>query len=209
MDSNSFITTNSQSDRVAKTRQRLLQAAARIFAEKGYSGATTRAIAEAAGLSELTLFRHFGSKKNLFMNVVQHGSALPGMQAALSGEISGDLHHDLQRIGSHFIKSIINRRKAILMTLFEAERVPEIRWATKAIPEQQRQMLASYLEEQIQAGRLQMRDPSLMAQAYLGMLFAYAINMAMQDEIPLTENQLTEIVEFFVDIFLKGVSRSL
>lgn len=43
-------------------RHRLLHAAARVYAEHGWRGATTRRIAEAAGVNEVTLFRQFGSK---------------------------------------------------------------------------------------------------------------------------------------------------
>jgi AcrR family transcriptional regulator len=47
-------------------RRLLLEAARALFAEKGYSGASTREIADRAGVSETMLFRHFGSKANLF-----------------------------------------------------------------------------------------------------------------------------------------------
>ena len=47
-------------------RDRLLIAAAEVFAEKGFRGATTRDIAERAGITEPMLFRHFGSKVALF-----------------------------------------------------------------------------------------------------------------------------------------------
>jgi len=43
-----------------------MQAASDLFANKGYAGTTTRSIAETAGVNEVTLFRHFGSKENLF-----------------------------------------------------------------------------------------------------------------------------------------------
>src|SRR3954462_4178912 len=46
-------------------RDELLDAAARVYAEAGYRGATTRRIALAAGVNEITLFRHFGSKDAL------------------------------------------------------------------------------------------------------------------------------------------------
>ncbi len=46
-------------------RDQLLAAAARVYAEGGYHGATTRRIASAAGVNEITLFRHFGSKDAL------------------------------------------------------------------------------------------------------------------------------------------------
>jgi AcrR family transcriptional regulator len=47
-------------------RERLLAAAGEVFAEKGFRGATTRDIAERAGITEPMLFRHFGSKTALF-----------------------------------------------------------------------------------------------------------------------------------------------
>ena len=43
-------------------RDRILEAAALVYAETGFRGATTRRIAERAGVNEITLFRHFGSK---------------------------------------------------------------------------------------------------------------------------------------------------
>jgi len=52
------------------TEQKLLDAALKLFAENGYAGARTRLIAEKAGFSEMTLFRKFKTKKNLFNMVL-------------------------------------------------------------------------------------------------------------------------------------------
>ena len=46
-------------------RERILEAAARVYAEAGFRGATTRRIASEAGVNEVTLFRQFGSKSAL------------------------------------------------------------------------------------------------------------------------------------------------
>ena len=46
-------------------RQALLTAAMQVFAETGSRGATTRRIAQQAGVNEVTLFRHFQSKDDL------------------------------------------------------------------------------------------------------------------------------------------------
>jgi AcrR family transcriptional regulator len=43
-------------------KDQLVEAALQVYAEGGYHGATTRRIAAAAGVNEITLFRHFGSK---------------------------------------------------------------------------------------------------------------------------------------------------
>jgi TetR/AcrR family transcriptional regulator len=49
-----------------ETEKKILNAALNVFARKGRDAATTKAIAEKAGRTEMTLFRKFGTKKNLF-----------------------------------------------------------------------------------------------------------------------------------------------
>ena len=52
------------------TEQRILDAALKVFASEGYTGATTRRIAEEANVAEVTLFRKFQSKENLLREVL-------------------------------------------------------------------------------------------------------------------------------------------
>jgi len=52
------------------TEQKILDAALKVFAKRGYIGATTLDIAEKAGFSEKTLFRKFKTKENLFNSVI-------------------------------------------------------------------------------------------------------------------------------------------
>lgn len=47
-------------------RGRIVQAAAQLFARRGYHGTSTREVARLAGVPENTLFRHFGHKEELF-----------------------------------------------------------------------------------------------------------------------------------------------
>ena len=53
-------------------REAILLAAERVFARTGFSGATTAAIAEAAGLPKANLHYHFGSKQELYREVLAH-----------------------------------------------------------------------------------------------------------------------------------------
>ncbi|MEV4433051.1 TetR family transcriptional regulator [Streptomyces sp. NPDC049555] len=52
------------------TRRCLVEAAAELFAERGYDRTTVRAIADRAGVNQALLFRYFGSKTALFGEVV-------------------------------------------------------------------------------------------------------------------------------------------
>ncbi len=53
------------------TEEKILKAALKVFARKGYGAATTKSIAEESGLSEFTLFRKFKTKENLFNTVLE------------------------------------------------------------------------------------------------------------------------------------------
>lgn len=55
----------------AKRRAQLLDTAARVFAARGYAGATTAELAQAAGITEPIIYRHFKSKKELFIALVE------------------------------------------------------------------------------------------------------------------------------------------
>jgi len=62
------------------SRERILEAAARVYAQYGFRGATTRLIAQEAGVNEVTLFRLFGSKAQLFDELLHkqlHTSTVP------------------------------------------------------------------------------------------------------------------------------------
>jgi AcrR family transcriptional regulator len=54
----------------ARTREQLLDAAARVFAQKGYAGASVDEIAEAAGYSTGALYSNFDSKEKLFLELM-------------------------------------------------------------------------------------------------------------------------------------------
>ncbi|MCA9640005.1 MAG: TetR/AcrR family transcriptional regulator, partial [Myxococcales bacterium] len=58
-----------------KRRKQILRSAIRVFAQATYHGATTKRIAEEAGVTEALIYRYFGSKRALFTDAVQDSSA--------------------------------------------------------------------------------------------------------------------------------------
>ena len=54
----------------AQRREQLLDTAAKLFADLGYSGATTAELARAAGVTEPIIYRHFASKRDLFVALI-------------------------------------------------------------------------------------------------------------------------------------------
>lgn len=62
------------------TGRAIIDAARKLFGEKGYKGVTTREIARIAGINEVTLFRHFGTKENLFDAVLDEVICPPDLE---------------------------------------------------------------------------------------------------------------------------------
>lgn len=54
----------------AQRKEQLLDTAATLFAERGYAGATTAELAKAAGVTEPIIYRHFESKRDLFVALI-------------------------------------------------------------------------------------------------------------------------------------------
>jgi AcrR family transcriptional regulator len=67
-------------------RNRILAAAARVYAQYGFRGATTRLIATDAGVNEVTLFRTFGSKAQLLQEML-HSHVASGAAPTLPNDI--------------------------------------------------------------------------------------------------------------------------
>lgn len=187
----------------ADTKQRILRAAARVFAEKGYARATTRALADAAGVNEVTLFRHFGSKQGLFSAIIE-AYAAPALNTAMAAELTGDYRQDLIAMGSHVLHALLQRRDAMRLMLCEAEHFPEVRQALAENPRQLRHALAGYLRQQMARGRVRPLHAEAAAQAFWGMFFAYTISEWLLGE-PLDPGlSADEIVAEFVDVFVDG-----
>lgn len=63
--------TNRRERRIAARQAQILDAAASIFSQKGYQNTTTKEIAEAADLSEGTLYNYFANKRELLIGVAR------------------------------------------------------------------------------------------------------------------------------------------
>ena len=152
------------------TRERLLRAARELIEEGGYAEATVAAIAGRAGVAAGTLYRHFVSKEDLFVEVFRLvcDRELRAMQKAA------------EAMGSD--ASRVDRLEAVLAIFAErALRRPRLAWALIAEPvdplvdaerlayrERYRELTARALEAAIEAGELPAQDVELTAAALVG-----------------------------------------
>jgi AcrR family transcriptional regulator len=77
-------------ERIAARKAQILDAAAAIFAEKGFHRATTREIAQAAGVSEGTIYNYFDSKDDLLIGIMSRVFELDQLDGELTIALQAD-----------------------------------------------------------------------------------------------------------------------
>jgi AcrR family transcriptional regulator len=212
--------------RAAARRQQILDGAAQVFADKGFARATTKEIAQAADVSEGTIYNYFDSKRGLLMGlmtrVAETQLAGGGPMTMKDGReqleglgedalLSEAEEYDLQRFLSNLFRwrqGFVSEHKPMLQALLAEMLVnPEFR-------AQYRQQLIdpimSLFEEQVKGriveGEVKSIDASLIVR------FLSAVNLGMLGLLimgdPLLEEkwESEDLVEGLTDFVLKGIS---
>jgi AcrR family transcriptional regulator len=180
-------------------KDQLLDAAVRVYAEVGYRGATTRRIAQEAGVNEITLFRHFGSKDVLLHEAIARAGGemvsfmLPVEPRAPATELLEWARAQLTHMSE--------RRSLIRTCMGEMEEHPGIMSSIDKPPVRAAADLARYLrrlrETGLSAGRF---DEHVAAAMLMGTLFGDAMGRDMMPEMFVRglEDSLREYVRLFL-----------
>ena len=187
------------------TRERILDSALTVFAEKGYAGATTRGIARKARVNEVTLFRRFGSKKALFAAVVTERFPLAQISQRVS--VDEDLPVEELLVGNaRAVLSVLrSNRHMFMMILGDVWRSPIAREAVSEHGiERGVQMVEGMIRTLMDQGRLRKGDPAVTARALIGMVQSYFLTrdlLAREKPDPAEDDRM---LTGFVRIFLDG-----
>ena len=187
------------------TEDKLLEATLKLISEKGYLGATTREIAQEAGVTELTLFRHFGSKEKLFEELLNSYTFLPTLKELLPELGKMSCEEALKLIAINFLLTLKKRKSMIKIMHSEINRYPQkIRAVyTKSIDDV-RLVLAQYFNLLNQKGMFRSVSSETAAQVFLGILFSYFRTEEIIRGHEITKSKMEKNVQEFIDIFLHG-----
>jgi AcrR family transcriptional regulator len=133
-------------------RELLLEAALKVFAEHGTRGATTRRIAHAAGVNEVTLFRHFGSKDGLLREALATSPRALAFVDTHLPETPVDPHGELTEFCRHHHRTLFESRSIIRKCMGEFEENPETTRSACQLPVMISDALRGYLERLRDAG---------------------------------------------------------
>lgn len=188
-----------------ETEARILQAAQRLFARKGYGGTTTRDLAQAAGVAEGTLFRHFENKKAILLRVATEGWV----------EILTDLLTELSEMGSYKAISQVMRRRMCNFTynadlmrvcFMEAQFHPELREQVQTdVIAKMTDVAEAFFQTAMDRGIYRPLNPRVVARIFLGMFTISGFSQGTLSDDAASPKAMKDLAEGLADIFLNGV----
>jgi AcrR family transcriptional regulator len=193
----------------AERRQQIIDGALQVFSTKGFTQATNRDVAEAAGIhSPGLIYHYFKDKADLFRAVIERYA--PPLQLVAHAEEMMALPPEeaLTRFGLTYLSLMDDPKLSACVKLVvgEALRDPEIaRMFGEFGPLRVWQLLADYLEQQMRCGILRQMSPALAARCFVGTLVLHIlVRHVLRLPDALNEDPAL-LVKTEVDIFLHGL----
>lgn len=106
---------------MSKTRDKLINSALKLFSTRGYADVSTRQLSAEAGVSEVTLFRHFPAKRDLFLATVKESLQCPSLEYMSAQSFTGQWHTDLNRFAGIMKQYIEENGKLLSLLLKDSE----------------------------------------------------------------------------------------
>jgi AcrR family transcriptional regulator len=164
------------------TRETILDAAARVYSQHGFRGSTTRRIAEAAAVNEVTIFRYFGSKAALLQEAVR-GIDVTAAENSLP-RTPVDPVNELTQWATVFMSHLTGCSAVIRKCMSELEERPELAVRAAEAPKRATAELCSYFRRLHSAGLIDANfDAPAAASMLIGSLFNDAMGRAMMPDI--------------------------
>jgi AcrR family transcriptional regulator len=190
-------------------RRVIVEAAVALFSQKGFRGTTTKEIAETAGCSEATIFKHFATKDELYSAILEAKSRIEETLAkAAHAAASKDDIGVFRAVG---LESLIRTEqdpslmRLLLFSALEGHDLSHLFFESKV--RGLHEFLSGYIKDRIADGAFQPVDPLLAARGFVGMIAHYLLIHEIF-EVKRPAGLLPEhVVDTFVRLFLQGIQR--
>ncbi|GAB4542594.1 MAG: TetR/AcrR family transcriptional regulator [Anaerolineae bacterium] len=187
-------------------RNQILEAAASVFAEKGYHRATTREIASTAGVSEGTIYNYFDNKADLLIGMISRLAELRDLPQELQDALQSDAQEFIVAIFRDRMGRIVQSHEDVFQAVLPEILInPELR--ERYYQEFMRptaEMLEAYIQARIQMGRIRPIDVPLAVRVVQGM-FVGLLMFRFLGDVPVRA-RWDELPEVIGTIIFDGLS---
>lgn len=205
---------NLPEDEISKRQWDILDAATKIFAQKGYEGGRTSDIAKEANIAEGTIFRYFKTKKDLLVGLLMplvikffRPLMFKSVEKIMDNEKDDSIDVVLKNLMMDRM-SLIKRNAPLVKTvLIESIYHPELLDPLqKEIAPQLIPIIDKFFKQNIEKGNFRDIDPRLMTRSLISLLAGFFILSNSLPEVFTTEGDEKEI-EKIVDILINGIGK--
>ncbi|MFF2888720.1 TetR/AcrR family transcriptional regulator [Paenibacillus sp. NPDC057967] len=188
------------------TAEKLMKAVIDLVAEQGYNGVSTKEIAACAGVNEVTLFRHFGSKLNLLEKAFHHYHYAEEMEKLFQQKLTYSLHDDLMTISSRYHELMIRNRKVMQIAFKEKPIIKQFQESTHKHPQKLQELLIDYFNEMKRRGMLADCNTELQAKAFMWMNHGAFMSLLQGDGSSLGLSSVDAFIDESVNTFTRALT---
>lgn len=190
-------------------KEQLIEIAMKLFSEQGFDGTSTREIADAAGINEALIFRHFRTKEDLFWAVLSDRVERRGRNLRIQEllQSKGDFRNVLVAIAETLLDRTEEDAAVTRLLFYSALRNRELSERFfQTYGQEKFEMLADRMRIGIRAGRLRVVNPLVAARSFLGIIVYHYLVEEVFGAPHAPALSTHELAEELVDIFIDGIS---
>ena len=193
-------------------RLQILAVAVRLFSQKGFRGTTTKEIAQAAGVSEAMVFRHFATKEELYAAILDHKACSGDRFEPEEMAADGIERKDDRAVFESLALGALNHhekdpefQRLLLHSALEKHELAEM-FFDKFV-RRVYEFLGGYIRDRQREGALIEMDPAVVVRCFVGMVMHHSLNNNLWDPDRRLLNISNEsAAKHFTDILLKGIT---
>ena len=167
-------------------RMQILQCAVHLFSQRGFRGTTTKEIAQAAGISEAMVFRHFATKEELYTAILDHKACSGTAYSPCDLVARAVSEKDDRAVFEMLALNVLNIHdedphfhRLLLHAALEGHELAAMFWERNVRPVYE--YLGDYLRTRQREGAMVDR-PHVVVRAFVGMIIHHSLNNTLWDQ---------------------------
>lgn len=186
-------------------RNQILEAAAGVFAHKGFHRATTKEIASAAGLSEGTIYNYFENKADLLIGMMTRLTNMEDLPEELASALEGDAQGFLVTMIRQRLRRIEQNYEVLQAILPEILINPELRQRFyRHFVQPTATILERYVQGRMESGQLRPINPSLAVRAVQSIFVGMLMLRILGDEV--VQSGWDELPDVLATLVFEGLN---
>jgi AcrR family transcriptional regulator len=189
----------------------ILRVAVRLFSQRGFSGTTTREIAQAAGVSEAMVFRHFANKEELYAAILDHKACSSVIWDPTELVAAAILEKDDRAVFEGVALGALEAheqdgefQRLLLHSALEEHELARMFWERTVL--QFYEFLGEYIQQRQRDGVFRKVNPKIVVRALIGMIIHHSLNNNLWDKPrQLLNISNEEAAREFTEILLRGI----